>query len=501
MALLAVPDLLPRQYAFQLPARGRTNTNEGTNIGNAKLAGLPKDLHLDAGGHQYAAALSVFFVSYALFEPLTNIMLKRFKPSIFIPAIMIVWGVVMTTMGLTHNFSGLAAARFFLGLAEAGLFPGINYYLSCWYKRTEFGIRAAIFFSAAALAGSFGGLLAYGIERMAGIGGKGGWAWIFILEGLFTVLIGIASFWMVHDFPDDARFLSSEDRARVVRRLKMDNQSSAEHEAFRTEYFWAAVKDSKTWLLCLVYMGCDGPLYAFSLFLPTIIASLGTYSTVQAQLLTIPPYAAATICTVLVGYLADRTQQRGLCNMLTSLVGIAGFCMLLSHASPGVSYAGTFLGACGIYPAISNTISWGSNNVEGVYKRGVVIGIFIGWGNLNGVVSSNIYRSKDTPTYRPGHGVVLAYLLIGLLGGSALLRWVLDKENKKRRAGARNGRAEGKTAKEVEALGDQRCVFPGGGEEWIIAKCPTGRISRTLCKRYPECRRQRSVLLLSLWNS
>ena len=81
-------------------------------------------------------------MSYALFEPATNVMLKAFRPSIFLPIIMIIWGICMTTMGLTYNFSGIMAARFFLGLAEAGLFPGVNYYLSCWYTRKEFGIRA-----------------------------------------------------------------------------------------------------------------------------------------------------------------------------------------------------------------------------------------------------------------------------------------------------------------------------------------------------------------------
>ena len=130
---------------------------------------------------QYNACLSLFFVSYAGFEPLTNILLKRLKPSVFIPAIMALWGVVMVCMGLVHNFSGLAAARFFLGVAEAGLFPGVTYYLSTWYKRSEIGIRTAIFFSAAAIAGSFGGLLAAAIAKMDGIGGKHGWAWIFIL--------------------------------------------------------------------------------------------------------------------------------------------------------------------------------------------------------------------------------------------------------------------------------------------------------------------------------
>lgn len=310
-----------------------TNNPPGTNIGNAKLAGLPEALHLSSSGSQYNTALSLFFISYSLFEPGTNVLLKRLRPSVFLPVTILIWGVCMTCMGLTYNFSGLAAARFFLGLAEAGLFPGVNYYLSCWYKRSEFGLRAAIFFSAAALAGSFGGLLAYLLEKMDGIGGKGGWAWIFIIEGLATILISIASFWMVHDFPDDATFLSDADRARVIRRLKLDKQSSAEHEQFKMEYFWAAVKDYKTWLLSIVYMGADGPLYAFSLFLPTIIASLGTYSTVQAQLLTIPPYAAATILTVAVGFIGDRTKARGICNIAVSLLGIIGFSMLLGAKS------------------------------------------------------------------------------------------------------------------------------------------------------------------------
>ena len=324
------------------------------------------------------------------------------------------------------------AARFFLGLAEAGLFPGINYYLSCWYKRDEFGIRAAIFFSAAAVSGSFGGLLAAAIANMDGIGGKRGWAWIFILEGLATVLIGIISFKMVFDFPDLATFLSEDDRRRVVRRLKADQQSSAEHEEFRMSYFWASVKDWKTWLFAIVYMGCVGPLYAFSLFLPTIIQDLG-YKDTKAQLLSVPPYAAAAILTVSIGYLADRTRQRGLCNMGCAVLGAVGFAMLLSAASPGVQYAGTFLAALGIYPCIANTISWASNNVEGVYKRGVTLGFVIGWGNLNGVVSSNLYPKADSPEYRPGHGVVFSYLVVFLGFGSAAMYSLLRRENTRRR--------------------------------------------------------------------
>ena len=146
--------------------------------GNAKIEGLQKDLHLTNG--QYNTTLTIFFISYAVFEPITNVLLKRLQPRIFIPIIMVLWGLVMTLMGLVENYSGLLAARWFLGLAEAGLFPGIAYYLSCWYKRSEFGVRMAIFFSAAAVSGSFGGLLAAAISRMKGTGGKKGWAWIFV---------------------------------------------------------------------------------------------------------------------------------------------------------------------------------------------------------------------------------------------------------------------------------------------------------------------------------
>ncbi|KAF2034645.1 MFS general substrate transporter [Setomelanomma holmii] len=427
-----------------------------TNIGNAKVDGLQQDLKMTNG--QYNASLTIFFVSYSVFEPLTNVLLKRLRPSVFLPIIMVLWGICMTCMGLVHNYAGLMTARWWLGVAEAGLFPGVNYYLSCWYKRSEFGIRAAIFFSAAALAGSFGGLLAAGIAQMGGVGGKPGWAWIFILEGLATILVGIASYWMVHDFPAEATFLTPDDRARVLRRLRADKQASASHESFQTKYLWQSVKDWKTLCFAIIYMGADGALYAFSLFLPTIIQNLGYKSTI-ANLLSVPPYAAAAVMTVFIGWLADRSHQRGLCNIGVSLFGIVGFSMLIGSANPHVQYAGTFLGALGIYPCVANTISWASNNTEGVYKRGVTLGFVIGWGNLNGVVSSNIYRAKDKPRFFLGHGVVLAYMTLFLLGGSVVTRTLLALENRKRRSGKRDVWVEGKSEQEVLELGDKRPDF------------------------------------------
>lgn len=124
------------------------------------------------------------------------------------------------------------------------------------------------------------------------------------------------------------------------------------------------------------------------------------YKSTRAQLFSVPPYAVAAVLTITIGYVADRTKQRGICNMGVSLLAIVGFAMLLGSGNPHIQYAGTFLGALGIYPCIANTITWVSNNTEGVYKRGVTLGFVIGWGNLNGVVSSNIYLGRDKPGYK-----------------------------------------------------------------------------------------------------
>jgi sugar phosphate permease len=294
---------------------------------------------------------------------------------------------------------------------------------------------------------------------MDGRGGRPGWAWIFIIEGIVTIGFGLLSFWMVHDFPDTATFLNEKDRARVIRRLKQDQQSSAEHEEFKMSYFWAAVKDWKMWLGMVIYMGVDMPLYAFSLFLPTIVKNMGggKYSATKSQLLSVPPYACAAVLTIAIGFIGDRTKQRGLCNILVSLIGVAGFAMQLATVNPHIQYAGTFLGALGIYPCIANTITWTANNIEGVYKRGIVLGFVIGWGNMNGIVSSNIYFKA--PRFTVGHGTVMAYMIVCLFGGSCLMHLLLKRENAARVAGKRDRLTHGMSEKEAEKLGDKRPDF------------------------------------------
>lgn len=306
---------------------------------------------------------------------------------------------------------------------------------------------------------------------MHGVGGRPGWAWIFILEGILTVVAGFASFYMVLDFPHETKHLTPDEKKRVLRRLADDQQlgSSAPETEFKSSYLVAALRDWKTWLSMAIYMGCDMPLYAFSLFLPSIIDELDlgldhadaaqghmSSSVVRSQLLSAAPYVTAAIITVAVGYVADRTSRRGIYNLVAGTVAAVGFSMLLGSSSAGVKYAGTFLAALGIYPCISNTISWVANNTEGVYKRGIVLGLTIGWGNLTGIVSSNIYFRA--PDFVEGHAVVLGFLTVFLVGGSAVMLLGLMRQNRKRRMGKRDGVLDGKTEEEVEGLGD---LHPG----------------------------------------
>jgi MFS family permease len=232
------------------------------NIGNAKIEGLTEDLGIT--GAQYNWCLTVFFFTYAAFEVPSNLLLKKLRPSVWLPTIMVAWGLVMTLMGIVQNYEGLLIARIFLGVAEAGLFPGVAYYITMWYARHEAQFRQALFFSAASVAGAFSGLLAFGIAHMDGVGGLEGWRWIFILEGILTVVVAVVAFFVLYDFPETATFLTEEERAFVVYRLKYqdfkDEQEDgavrvAQDDTFQWKFVKSAFLDWQIWTNVWVYWG------------------------------------------------------------------------------------------------------------------------------------------------------------------------------------------------------------------------------------------------------
>ncbi|KAI0162545.1 major facilitator superfamily transporter [Pestalotiopsis sp. NC0098] len=377
-----------------------------TNIGNARLADLEVSLGMDPTSLQYNTALSAFFPWYVAAEIPSNLAMKRFRPSVWIPSIMVAWAIVCIAMGLVHNYAGLLAARMALGFAEGGLFPGITYYITLWYRRHECGLRMAIFFSAATAAGAFGGLLARGIVEMKGVAGLGAWQWIFIIEGIATFIIAVTAFFVMQDYPDTAKFLTPTEKEEVIRRLEEDRSALANE--FDMKYFYDAVKDWKIWVHMFITIGVYTPLYSFSLFLPTIIKSLGFTNDKTSQLMTVPPYVAACICCIAAGWLADKHGQRGIYMIFFNCVAIFGFVLLICSSNNHLKYAGTFFAAMGIYPNVPQGVAWNGNNIGGSTKRGVGIAMHVGFGNLGGAIAGFLYRSKDAPQFYPGHGTLIA---------------------------------------------------------------------------------------------
>ncbi|KAM5541470.1 hypothetical protein V8D89_005024 [Ganoderma adspersum] len=349
-----------------------------TNIGNAKIAGLVSDLHLT--GLQYNLCAAMFF------KLSRNLALKLSRPSRWLPFIMLCWGIVMMSMAFVKSFVGLLVARLFLGVTEAGFFPGVTFYLCTWYPRTAQAQRISIVSGAASLAGAFGGLLAFGIEKMAGIRGLAGWSWIFLLEGLgctFCISLSSSNHSNSVQYPENATFLTAAERTWLVETMKKDTKGLS--KAFKWKFLWQALRDPHTYLMVGIYLFILIPAYSFVLFLPTIIAELG-FAASTAQLLSIPPNAAACILTVLAGILSDRARARGPFILGGCVTALVGYVVLFATKSAGAGYAGTMVAACGLFPGIALTLAWTGGNTGGDVKKAVVIAMVIGVSNLGGIV-------------------------------------------------------------------------------------------------------------------
>ncbi|KAG0702234.1 MFS general substrate transporter [Suillus ampliporus] len=382
---LRLMPILSLMYLFSFLDRG--------NIGNAKLDGLVTQL--DLTGNRYNIALTMFFIPYCLFECPANLVLKVFRPSRRMASSnQFHMGDIYDAHELSEDIPQLVGVRACLGFAEAGLVPA----LLCGIRDTCCNIESACLLAPATMAGAFSGLLAFAIGHMNGIAALEGWSWIFLLEGLATIVVAIIARFVLVDFPNTATFLTPEERAFVVWKKKYDNSSVGEEEGFAARHVLAAFRDWQVWLQILIAISIIGPLYGITLFLPTIIQSFG-HDTPISQLLTVPPYVAATITLIIFAYYSDKLKMRFpfiLAGLIMCLIGLS---INISTAPNGVKYFGTFFIVIGSYAATPGAISWLGNNLSGQYKRGVGMALQIGIGNFSGAISAVIYRSQDSPRF------------------------------------------------------------------------------------------------------
>jgi MFS family permease len=239
-----------------------------------------------------------------------------------------------------------------------------------------------LFFSASIIAGAFSGLLAYAIAHMSGISGYGGWRWIFILEGIATVVISFASYWLVPDWPETAKFYTEDERAYWIRRLALDSEdTSMSHWDKRTAR--RVFGDFKIWCGTFMYMGIVTTGYSGSFFTPTILRQLG-WTAIRAQVMSIPIFITATVLALTAALLSDKIKHRFGFIIAGCMVATVGYSILLAmhEVAVGVRYFAVFLVVGGGYIAQPIVLVWLSNNLGGHYKRGVGAAIQVGLGNV-----------------------------------------------------------------------------------------------------------------------
>ncbi|KAM0786264.1 hypothetical protein ACM66B_007063 [Microbotryomycetes sp. NB124-2] len=427
------------------------------NVGNAKLYGMLTDLGI-TDGSVYNTSLALYFVGYCLFEVPANIVLKKLNPKIWLPTLTIAFGVVATLQGVVKNEAGFLAARFFLGVAEAGLFPGTVFVLSMYYARHERHWRVAIFFGGAAIAGSFGGILAYGLGKIERFGSLPNWSAIFIIEGLFTVLVGVSAFWWVPGYPRQATFLSPREHEILLARLTRDSDS-ADKEDFSWSGVWLAFKDPHVIGYAFLFHGFAFGLYSLSLFVPTVINQLG-YTAANAQLLSIPLYFAAFVGIALVAEASKRTHARAFWIIVSGVVAVVGYVVLLTTHEPSHRYGGLVIAAVGIYSATSALLAWPSMNTSPQTKRATASAIQIFIGDFGAVIGVLVYRpSFSANFFRKAHIIAVGFTLFGTLV-AAWLWWSMSRANKLRAEARRELQHQGEGALASDKhLGDRSTSF------------------------------------------
>ncbi|CAF9935580.1 MAG: hypothetical protein ALECFALPRED_006489, partial [Alectoria fallacina] len=264
-------------------------------------------------------------------------------------------GVMATLQSAVHNWSGLMALRFFLGAFEAAYAPGVIYLLSFFYLRHEVGFRCGMFASAAPLASTFAGALAYGIT--SGHSSLSNWRLLFLVEGLPTILLAPIAFFFIPDSPDNARFLNLEEKAIAKSRAVRQTGKSERIGGVSLKELAQTLYDAKAWCYALMYFSVNVSYASLPVYLPTILAKMG-YSSINAQGLSAPPYFAAYLFANITTFIADRTQQRGLVLITTSLVGGIGYIVLATVTTVGVRYFAVYLAAAGVFSTIPNILAW-----------------------------------------------------------------------------------------------------------------------------------------------
>ena len=393
------------------------------NLGFAQLqmkddARLAEDLRRP---DTFGTGGGIFFLGYFLFEIPGNLILERTGARRWIAGITVAWGVVSAAMMFVTNPFNFYLLRFLLGLAQAGFFPGMILYLTYWFPERQRARAVARFMTASAVAGILSGLVSGSLLRMDGLGGLAGWQWLFLVEGLPSVILGVFVLLYLTDRPDRAHWLSAAEREWVVGRLREEEEVRA---GFHGASLGRAFRNRRVWLLTVPYFASAVCFYGFNLWLPTIIKEQSGWTDDWAVgLATAVPYLAAIATMVLVGAHSDRSGERQWHVAIPAALAAGGFVAAAAVIHTGLAFpwlvAALVVAAAGMWSVLGPFWGLPTSFLSGTAAAGG-IALINSIGNLGGYVGPRVLGRVREEWNSFAAGLLVLALAMGLVGALVL---------------------------------------------------------------------------------
>ncbi|KIS68380.1 uncharacterized protein UMAG_03474 [Mycosarcoma maydis] len=432
------------------------------NVGNARIAGLEKDLGMNPRSYDFNILITAFYVAYAAFEIPSTTLTKILGPGRWIPAMTFLFGLLSLANAFVTNFAGAIAVRFLLGVAEAGMLPSIAYYLSRWYKKDELVFRLGMYLVTAPSAGAFGGLLASGILKIPHMGSVKSWEMIFLIEGLITIVMAIIGYFTLTDSIHTARWLSDDEKAFLQARLKSELVGQKQLvDKTHKKLIWKGITSTTSLCCAFMFLFDNIAVQGTAVFLPSVVRSIfpaPKHTVIDQQLLTVPPNIAGAIATLVFAYASAKFRVRSVFVIAGSLVMVIGYAMFVGSSNLYVRYAASFFATSGAFTQGALLPAYAAVNANNDSERTGAIAVTVFFGNIGGLISCWTYLNKYAPNYLPGNALNLAGGIIMAITCLALVTWQ-RWENSQRDAGKRDWKLDGLTEDQIDLLGSDHPHF------------------------------------------
>jgi len=395
------------------------------NVGFAKLQML-KDLSMSDAA--FATGAGIFFIGYFFFEVPSNVLLKKFGARMWIARIMISWGVISACMIFVRGEWSFYAMRFLLGLAEAGFFPGVIFYLTLWYPSRLRSTRTAWFVAAIAVSGVIGNPVSGWImDKLSGVMNLAGWQWLFISEGIPSFLVGFWVIFYLDSSIEEAKWLTREEKTLLASNLAAEDQHKTEHKLID------AFTSGKVWVLCAIYFTLMIGLYGIAFWLPTIVKAFGIKGYFGVGLITAIPYGVAVIGMIILSQHSDKTGERRLHYVVNVTAGALGLILSGVFASqPVLAIIFLSIGTLGVIGSMPLFWPLPSAFLAGT-AAAAGIGIVNSVGNLGGYFGPNIPIWAKHVSSDPSAAL---YIIAGILMVGAFLTHFFVPKNLRVRVGS-----------------------------------------------------------------